>query len=110
METKEFTRDWYAWINFMPPKPDEFHAVGEVLVGNPGVQAELCARESGGSSATTLLLDLHLVQRPGMWPQVVTWVQCRYQKVLTPGKPKYDSVEVFYDGASIAKIEVDEVH
>jgi hypothetical protein len=32
------SRDWYAWINLMPPPPDEFHVVGEVYVSNPGVE------------------------------------------------------------------------
>ena len=25
------TRNWYAWINTMPPKPDDFHIIGEVF-------------------------------------------------------------------------------
>lgn len=35
------TRDWYAWNNLMLPKPDDFHVVGEVQVGNPGILAML---------------------------------------------------------------------
>lgn len=42
------TRDWYAWINLMPPKPDDFHVVGEVFVSNQGVQAQLCVKEPQG--------------------------------------------------------------
>ena len=104
------TRNWYAWLNLMPPKPDDFHVVGEVFVANPGVQGELCVREPQGINQNILLLDLHLVQRPGMWPQVMTWVQCRYDKVLGPNSLKYTDVEVFHNGASIAKMKVDEVH
>ena len=104
------TKNWYSWINLMPPKPDDFHVIGEVFVGNPGVQAELCAREPQGINPNILLLDLHLVQRPGMWPQVMTWVQCRYDKVLSPNSPRFTDVEVFHNGASIAKMKVDEVH
>ena len=29
------TRDWYAWINLMPPKPDDFHVVGEATGRKP---------------------------------------------------------------------------
>jgi hypothetical protein len=104
------TRDWYAWLNLMPPKPDDFHVIGEVLVSNPGVQAELCVREPQGINPLVLLLDLHLVQRPGVWPQVLTWVQCRYDKVLSPGSPRYTNVEVFHNGELIVTLKVDEVH
>jgi hypothetical protein len=104
------TRNWYAWINLMPPKPDDFHVIGDALVGNPGVQAELCMREPQGSNPSILLLDLHLVQRPGMWPEVMTWMQCRYDRTLSPIDPRYTDVEVFYDGSPIASIKVDEVH
>jgi hypothetical protein len=24
------TKDWYSWLNLMPPPPDDFHVVGEV--------------------------------------------------------------------------------
>ena len=104
------TRDWYAWLNLMPPKPDDLHVTGEVMVGNPGVQAELCLKEPQGINPQMLLLDLHLVQRPGMWTQQVTWVPCRYDKVLGPSSPRYTSVEVFQDGVSVAAMKVDEVH
>ena len=59
-------RDWYAWINRMPPKPDGLHVIGEVFANNAGVQAELRVREPQGINPDILLLDLHLVQRPGM--------------------------------------------
>lgn len=104
------TKNWYAWINLMPPKPDDFHVVGEVFVSNPGVQAELSPKEPQGINPSILLLDLHLVQRPGMWPQVMTWVQCRYDKILGPTSPKYTDVEIFHEGTSIATVKVDEVH
>lgn len=103
-------KEWYSWINLMPPKPDDFHVVGKVLVGNPGIQAQLCIKEPQGINPNILLLDLHLVQQPGMWPQVMTWVQARFDSVLTPKSPMYTQVEVFFNGESIAQIEVDEVH
>lgn len=103
------TRNWYAWINLMPPKPDDFHVVGEVLVANPGLQAELCIKEPQGTNPNILLLDMHLVQRPGVWPQVMTWVQCRFDKILRPDDPRYTDVEVFHEGTSVATMKVDEV-
>ncbi|HJU40844.1 MAG TPA: hypothetical protein VJ724_14835, partial [Tahibacter sp.] len=83
------TRNWYAWINKMPPPPDDFHVVGEVEVPNPGIEALLTVRSPQGINPDILLLDLHLFQKPGVWPQVVTWVQARYDKVLKPGSPCY---------------------
>ncbi|AZN99287.1 hypothetical protein EJ066_20360 [Mesorhizobium sp. M9A.F.Ca.ET.002.03.1.2] len=104
------TRDWYAWINTMPPKPDDFHVIGEVYVGNPGVEGFLAFREPQGINNKILLLDLHLVQRPGMWPQVMTWVQARYDSVIRPDAPEYTDVEIFFEAKSIAKISVEIVH
>lgn len=101
------TRNWYAWINTMPPPPDDFHVVGEVYVGNPGVQVEFHPRQPPGINPSILLLDLHLVQRPGMWRQQMTWIQGRYDKVLVPEGQRYIEVEVFYDGESIARLDVD---
>jgi hypothetical protein len=54
------TRNWYAWINIMPPRPlHSFHVSGEVLVGNPGVEAFLTVKEPQGINGDILLLDLH---------------------------------------------------
>ena len=33
------SRDWHAWINLMPPGPNQLHVIGEVQVPNPGVEA-----------------------------------------------------------------------
>ena len=104
------TKDWYAWVNLMPPKPDDFHVIGEILVGNPGIQAQLSVKEPQGINPNILLLDLHLVQQPGLWPQVMTWVQVRYDKILTPRSPRFEQVDIFFDGTSIGPlISVDEV-
>jgi hypothetical protein len=94
----------------MPPKPDDFHVIGEVLVSNPGVRAELCVREPQGINPAVLLLDLHLVQQPGSWPQVMSWTQARYDRVISPNSTPYTNVEIFSGGNSIAPIPVDEIH
>jgi hypothetical protein len=104
------TRNWYAWLNLMPPRPDDFHVVGEVEVGNPGIVAELHTRTPQGINPDILQLDLHLVQRPGIWVQVMTWTQSRYDRVLCPGMSGWKQVEVFHDGQRIALIDVDTVH
>ena len=44
-----------------------------------------------------------------MWPQVLTWVQAGYDKVLAPGSLKYEQVEIFFENESIVRVSVDEV-
>ncbi|MGH1539579.1 MAG: hypothetical protein ACRBHB_04095 [Arenicella sp.] len=103
------TRNWYAWLNEMPPKPDDFHVTGEVYVANPGVKALLTVKEPQGINPDVLLLDLHLVQQPGMWPQMMTWAQARYDSVICPGGVLYKQVEIFYENESIATMDVETV-
>ena len=99
------TRDWYAWNNLMPPRPDTFHVTGEVEVANPGVNVLLVPRTPQGINPRILLLDLVLAQQPGMWPQVVTWKPARYDKVNVT----YDSVEVYYNNGVVVTVPVDNV-
>ncbi|HYR21467.1 MAG TPA: hypothetical protein VEP30_00905 [Chthoniobacterales bacterium] len=101
------TRNWYAWINTMPPKPDDFHVTGEVRVGNPGVYALLTKKEPQGINPAILLLDLHLVQRPGIWPQVVSWVPARYDEITT--ESDYTEVNIFCGSDIIVQVPVDVV-
>lgn len=97
------TREWYAWNNLMPPKPDDFHVVGEVQVPNPGVDVLLVPKEPQGINPRILLLDLIAVQKPGIWPQVLTWKSIRYDKV----NATYDGVQIFLGATLIADLPVD---
>lgn len=97
-------KDWYAWLNTMPPPPDDFHVIGDVTVGNPGIEAMLTMREPQGFNPAILMLDLHLVQKPGMWIQLVTCVQARFDRVMLAGATRYTSVDIFHDKAKIATI------
>lgn len=98
-------RDWHAWLNTMPPKPDDLHVMGDILVGNPGVQPTLTMREPQGINPTILMLDLHLVQQPGMWPQVMTCASARFDRVMPPKAPNYQSIEIFSEGEQITLID-----
>ncbi|NUM53020.1 MAG: hypothetical protein HUU46_05195 [Candidatus Hydrogenedentes bacterium] len=100
------TRDWYAWNNLMPPKPDDFHVTGEVQVGNPGIEVLLTPRTPQGINPTILILDLILVQLPGVWPQVVVWKPVRYDK----NNATYKQVQIFYRACEVANIPVVDVH
>lgn len=99
------TRDWYAWNNTMPPKPDQFHLVGEVQVPNPGVDVVLLPRIPQGFNPRILLMEIHLHQRPGIWPQFVVWKPVSYSKV----NGDYDSVRVFHGNDLVVDTPVEVV-
>ena len=102
------TKDWYAWLNLMPPTPDELYVSGEVYVSNPGIDPVLVFKEPQGINPRILLLDLLLCQRPGIWPPVFVWKQARYHKV---GRTlRYDTVQIFCGGDIIATIPVEDIH
>jgi hypothetical protein len=97
------TRDWYAWNDMMPPKPDTFHVVGEVQVPNPGVDVLLVPRTPQGINPKILLLNLILVQRSGLWPHLVVWKRAHYEKV----NADYESVQIFSGDEVIANVPVE---
>lgn len=101
------TQDWYAWNDLMPPQPDFFHITGEVNVPNPGVTPSLAPAVPQGINPAILLLDLYLVQQPGVWPQVFVWKPARFDKKILRG---YTHVEVRCDGKTIATVEVQDIH
>ena len=99
------SRDWHAWINLMPPGPNQLHVIGEVQVPNPGVDPILVTKHPQGINPSILLLDLHLIQRPGIWPDVVVWKQARYDKIVHGAQ--YRQVQVFCGSKVIADIPVE---
>lgn len=101
------SRDWYAWINRMPPPPDDFHVAGEVLVTNPGIEPLLAPKEPQGINPAILLMDLLLCQRPGIWPEVLTWKAVRYDKAR-PGVA-YEHLQVFCGVQVVADLDVQTV-
>ena len=106
VETRQIkTQNWYAWINKMPPPPDTLYVRGEVEVSNPGVEVALYKRQPQGINPAIILLDLFLIQRPGIWPAMVTLKTAAYEEVgrnLT-----YATAEVFQQGESVASIPVE---
>ncbi|RDY61525.1 hypothetical protein [Flagellimonas nanhaiensis] len=101
------SKDWYAWVNKMPPPPDDFHVVGEVLVPNPGVEPILIPKQPQGINPQILLLDLFLHQKPGIWPRVMVWKPVRYDKMHNV---PYTQVTVFCGDEVIADMTVEIVH
>lgn len=107
-EPKIESKDWYAWNNLMPPKPDDFHVVGQVKVSNPGIVCEMRYKEPQGINPDIVLLELILIQRPGYWPQVTTWADAKYDKVMKTAH--YTNAEILYEDSSIASLVVHDVH
>jgi hypothetical protein len=106
VETKTVkTQNWLAWLDKMPPPPDTLHVRGEVEVSNPGVDVALYKRQPQGINPAIILLDLFLIQRPGLWPAVVTLKTAAYEEV---GRNlAYGTAEVFQQGESVASIPVE---
>ncbi|MBX3305908.1 MAG: hypothetical protein KF751_07625 [Nitrospira sp.] len=104
------TRNWRAWIDLMPPKPGDFQVTGEVYASNPGIRPELTPSIPQGINPAILMLDLKLVQQPGMWPQVMTWAKVNYKESMGPKSHRYSEVEIRSNGESIAQIKVEETH
>jgi hypothetical protein len=93
-----------AWINLMPPRPDDFHVIGGVVVTNPGIQATLTKRHPQGINPKILILDLSLMQQPGNWIQVVTCAQGRYDEILD-WRENYSSVSIYHGDQLISNID-----
>jgi len=54
------------------------------------------------------MLDLVLVQLPGVWPQILVWKQVRYDEV--PSLQNYDLAEVYSNEKVIAQTKVENIH
>jgi len=59
-----------AWISFIG-------VTGDIEVGNPGVDVQL-VHGLQGIVPQTLVLEVLLIQRPGIWPPVMTWKRASY--------------------------------
>ncbi|MDR3634472.1 MAG: hypothetical protein P4L84_11755 [Isosphaeraceae bacterium] len=102
LESKDKATGWFAWVDLMPPGPPTLHVIGDVQVPNPGVNVFLTEKVPQGINHRILLLNLHLVQSPGIWPQHVVVKQVRFEKV----KAIYDEVDVFSETTLVAQIPV----
>jgi hypothetical protein len=79
-------RDFVAIEYSFSAKIAAYYIAGNVLVANPGIEALLRYRIPQGINPKILMLDLVLIQRPGIWPQVQTWVPARYVAMGKPGQ------------------------
>lgn len=102
------TRNWYAWNNLQPPKPFSFHMHGEVEVANPGVEPVLVRHNPQGINPGVLLLDLILLQKAGLWPDVLVWKDAPYDEVLS--EKGYSGVDILCDGKVLVSVKVEDIH
>ena len=98
---------WHAWINNFPGGPPSFHVRGEVWVGNPGVEALLFTKYPQGINKDILLLELVLVQKPGVWTQVPVLTEAKYDRAGR--KFTYTEVKILSDGNEIASVPVETI-
>jgi hypothetical protein len=102
------TKDWYAWLNAMPPKPDDLHVIGEVLVDNPHINPILTMKEPQGINPQILMLELHLIKAFHTHDEQATklhhvWKTARFDKIVISSK--YTSVDIFFEGNKITTID-----
>ncbi|QUL37370.1 hypothetical protein [Erythrobacter sp. JK5] len=70
----------FTAIQDVPPQKTLFLSVdGEILIGNPGIDVELTYAVPQGINPHILILRADLIQKPGFWPQVMTWKPARYR-------------------------------
>ncbi|MFO0902229.1 MAG: hypothetical protein U0939_04470 [Pirellulales bacterium] len=96
---------WYAWNDRQPPAPASFHLYGEVQVANPGIEPQLVYRNPQGFNSHIVLLDLLLIQKPGIWIQIPTWRQVSYSRLGST----YQSAEIFCNDKPFAAVAATEV-
>lgn len=103
------SKNWYAWLNLMPPKPDDLHVEGLVEVPNPGVIPKLVGRVSQNTNPDVLLLNLFLAQQAGVWPPVISWSVARYDRVVGSTDRPPRRVLVYEDDVIVADLLVEHV-
>jgi hypothetical protein len=101
------TADWYAWLDRMPPGPPAFHVTGTVLAPHPGYTARLARAVPQGINPNELILQLHLDEQPGSWPEVVTSIHVRFDEF--PAAMAYTGVLIRIPGTGGVHLSVDVV-
>jgi len=99
----------FVAIQDVPPQKTLFLSThGEVLVGNPGVDVELSYAVPQGINSAILILNVLATQRPGLWPQVLTWKSVSdFRMIVKHGQ--YSQVHIMYSSDSVVVDVVDRV-
>lgn len=79
-------RNWVAYETSPSANVTVANVTGQVEVHNPGIKAKL-SYVPNDLNPSVLLLRIDFVQRPGVWPEVMTWVTASYSGVLVGDGP-----------------------
>lgn len=102
-------KDWNSWRNLMPMSTPSLHVTGQVQAANPGVEVSLQARAQ--AQAGTVALDVHIEQKPGIWAQVLSWKECRYDREMSrEAMAGISQVQLFHKGTLLTSITVTDAH
>ena len=78
-------RNWVAYEASPTQNVTIAYVTGQVEVHNPGIKAKLSYVLDENESI--LLLRIDFVQRPGVWPEVMTWITASYAGALVDDGP-----------------------
>lgn len=93
--------------NLIPTPPHSLAVRGQILVPDRGYVGTLSPASPQGINPAQLILELKLRKLPGIWPQVLTWIEVVYHDGNYADR--HDTVLIrFPDGATQA-IEIQKV-
>jgi len=101
-------RDFHAYEHRLSSQLAVTVVMGEVQVPNPGVEVSLSYAVPQGINPAILLLRIEFYQRPGIWPQVLTWKQVHFARIST-GPANYTQADVVSGGLIAVHVPVQHV-
>ena len=100
-------KNWKAWEDRQPPALLALHVTGDVETGTSNQTPHLEQAVPQGKNPTILILNLTLATS-GAGATVIGWKQARFEKGIS--REHYASVDIHWDGESIAMSKVEVVH
>ena len=79
------------------------HVMGQVEVANPGIKATLSYLHDEDEAVLYLRLDL--IQRPGIWPQLTTWVPANYAAALVDEGP-FQRAQIIHGEVTVITVPI----
>lgn len=102
------TKEWEAWINLMPGGPSSLIVTGRVETNAGNMVPQLTEAKPQGINPKILILDLAIVQQGDVGTSDVAFRDARFTKPA--GKGEYTQVEIRFDNAPVALVDVKEAH
>jgi hypothetical protein len=101
------TKNWKAWQDLQPgPGKPKLIVTGQVELGNTNETPHLKETVPQGINPKILLLDLTITSS-GIGNPVVHWKEVRFEKKIE--KDQYSSVDIMFNGNSVAQAKVETV-